>query len=482
MARILIVDDDEIARLVFSNIIGGEGHEVFAEPTLTLGLERARSLPFDVVFLDVMLPDGNGLDTLPIFMNLPSAPVVIIITSAGDPNGAELAIRNGAWDYVEKPSTPQDILLSTRQAVAFHGKSRESISVERSRIVGSSPQITRCIQALAQSARSNVSVLVCGETGVGKDLFVRALHENSAVSNGPFVVVDCASLHSTIAGSELFGHKKGSFTSAVSSNQGLIQQAHGGTLFLDEISELDLETQKFFLRVLESHRFRPVGESQEIHSDFRFVCASNKDLVKMVGEGQFREDLFFRIREVTILLPPLRERLSDLPELVDHFLATACQENNLPLKFLSAELMQMFGTYSWPGNVRELSHVIRALVSAAGTDDLLMPWHLPLELRALLIRSTIRGPSAVPGLPPSAISDFADKDWRSFRAESLDKVEQMYFRSLVDSLAGNIPKIIAASELSPAQLYRLLKKHGLTARCKGLSSKLAQTAACTEQE
>lgn len=482
MARILIIDDDEIARLVFADIIGEAGHEVIAEPTLTLGLERARSVPVDVVFLDVMLPDGNGLEALPTFMNLPSTPVVIIITSAGDPNGAELAIRNGAWDYVEKPYSSQDILLSTRQAVAFHGKNKETNSIDRSHIVGSSPQITRCLQELSQAARSNVSVLVCGETGVGKDLFVRALHENSAVSNGPFVVVDCASLHSTIAGSELFGHKKGSFTSAVSTNQGLIQQAHGGTLFLDEISELDLETQKFFLRVLESHRFRPIGESQEVHSDFRFVCASNKDLAKMVREGTFREDLFFRIREVTILLPPLRERLSDLPQLVDHFLASACQENGLPLKSLSAELMEMFGTYSWPGNVRELSHVIRALVSSAHSDEVIMPWDLPLELRALLIRSTIKGSHAGQGLPPSPVSDFADKDWRSFRAESVDKVEEMYFRALVDSHAGNIPKICAASELSPAQLYRLLKKHGLTARCKVLSSQPAEIQARKAQD
>lgn len=470
MARILIVDDDEITRLVLSNFIGADGHEVFAEPTLARGLKRAGSAPLDLVFLDVFLPDGNGLEFLPKFTHLPSAPLVVIITNAGDPNGAEMAIRNGAWDYVEKPCSQQDLQLSIRQAMAYREKNSDAIPVERSRIVGSSPRLLKCIQEMSQAARSNVSVLVYGETGVGKDLFVRALHENCAVATGPFVIVDCAALQPTIAGSELFGHKKGSFTSAVSANQGLIQQAHGGTLFLDEISELDLETQKLLLRVLETHRFRPLGEHHEVFSDFRFVCASNKDLEAMVGAGQFREDLFFRIREVTIRLPPLRERLSDLPELVDFFLAEACRGNNLHMKTVSPELMQMFKTYSWPGNVRELSHLIRALVSSAQTDDVIMPWHLPLELRALLIRSTLKGTSATQEISQKSTNDFIDKSWKAFRTESMDKIEQIYFRSLVDSYAGNIPKIMSVSELSPAQLYRLLKKHGLTSRSKTLNS------------
>ncbi|GFK93512.1 Transcriptional regulatory protein GlrR [Fundidesulfovibrio magnetotacticus] len=283
MARILIVDDDEITRMVLSDIIGAEGHTVYAEPSLARGVKIAESIPIDLVFLDVFLPDGNGLEYLVRFTQLPSNPLVIIITNAGNPNGAELAIRNGAWDYVEKPFSPKDLQLSIRQAVAFREKKGDTLPVKRSRIVGSSPQLLQCIQEMSRAARSNVRVLFYGETGVGKDLFVRALHENCSVSNGPFVIVDCASLQPTIAGSELFGHKKGSFTSAVSANQGLIQQAHGGTLFLDEISELDLETQKLLLRVLETHRYRPLGEHHEVHSDFRFVCASNRDLEAMVG-------------------------------------------------------------------------------------------------------------------------------------------------------------------------------------------------------
>ena len=472
MARILIVDDDEITRVVLSNIMGGEGHEVFAEATLARGLRRAGSVPIDLVFLDVMLPDGNGLEYLPKFMAQASNPLVVIITNAGDPNGAEMAIRNGAWDYVEKPCSSQDVLLSIRQAMAYREKNADSHPVERSRIVGSSPQLGKCIQEMSRAARSNVSVLVYGETGTGKDLFARALHENSPVSKGPFVIVDCASLHPTIAGSELFGHKKGSFTSAVSANQGLIQQSHGGTLFLDEISELDLDTQKLLLRVLETHRFRPLGENQEVFSDFRFVCASNKDLEALVAAGQFREDLFFRIQEVTIRLPPLRERPSDLPRLIDYFLAEACNKNNLGMKAISPELLQMFSTYAWPGNVRELSHLVRALVSAAQTDDVIMPWHLPLELRAVLIRSTLKGNMATQELSLKSASDFVNKSWKAFRTESMDKIEQVYFSSLVDSFDGNIAKIMSASELSPAQLYRLLKKHGLTARSKNTAPRI----------
>jgi len=464
MARILIVDDDEITRAMLSSIIDGEGHAVLSEPTLTAGLKRARSMPCDIVYLDVILPDGNGLEAVPTFRDLPSSPEVIIITSAGDPNGAEKAIRNGAWDYVEKSYTRQDILLSIRQALAYRTKKLDALPVKRSRIIGSSPQLEKCIQEMSQAARSNVSVLVYGETGVGKDLFANALHENSAVSKGPFIIVDCASLHPTIASRELFGHKKGSFTSAITTNQGLIQQAHGGTLFLDEISELDLETQKIFLRVLESHRFRPLGEYHEVYCDFRFVCASNRDLEAMVAQGAFRQDLYFRIREVTLRIPPLRDRKADLSQLIEYFLATACKENDLPVKLLSPELMRMFNSYSWPGNVRELSHVIKALVSTSSTEEVVMPWHLPVELRAVLMRNSLMGKGAVPGAPHPTSPDLDGRDWKSFRSESLDTIEQTYFRSLVQSCEGNIASILAISGLSQAQLYRLIKKHGLSLR------------------
>ncbi|WP_243366410.1 sigma-54-dependent transcriptional regulator [Fundidesulfovibrio soli] len=470
MARILIVDDDEITRAMLSTILNGEGHTALTEPTLTAGLKRARSTPCDVLYLDVALPDGNGLEAVPTFLDMPSNPEVIIITSSGDPNGAEKAIRNGAWDYIEKSYTRQDILLSIRQALAYRAKKLDALPVKRGRIIGSSPQLEKCIQEMSQAARSNVSVLVYGETGVGKDLFAHALHENSAVSKGPFIIVDCASLHPSIASRELFGHKKGSFTSAITTNQGLIQQAHGGTLFLDEISELDLETQKIFLRVLESHRFRPLGEYNEVFCDFRFICASNRDLEAMVAQGTFRQDLFFRIREVTIRIPPLRERKTDLSQLIDHFLAAACQENDLPLKLLSPDLMRMFCSYAWPGNVRELSHVVRALVSASSTEEVIMPWHLPVELRAVLIRNSLKGTREGTGASHPPAQAFDGREWKHYRKESLETIEKSYFRSLVQSHEGDIASILAVSGLSQAQLYRLIKKHGLSLRPRSAAS------------
>lgn len=345
MARILIVDDDEMTSMALAQVMRGEGHVVHAESTLARGRATAAATPVDIVFLDVLLPDGNGLEWLPRFTALPANPLVVIITTAGDPNGAELAIRNGAWDYVQKPCSDEMVQLTLRQALAYREKSLEPQPVERGLIVGSSPQLAKCIKEMSLAARSHVNVLVYGETGVGKDLFVKALHQNSTVLNGPFVTVDCSALHPTIAVSELFGHKKGSFTSAVSTNQGLVQQAHGGTLFLDEISELDLETQKLLLRVLETRQFRPLGEHREALSDFRCVCASNKDLAAQVEQGMFRKDLFFRIREATIHLPPLRDRLSDVPELVAFFLARACKQNKLAMKTVDPDLMRMFCAY-----------------------------------------------------------------------------------------------------------------------------------------
>ncbi|AGW15046.1 sigma-54-dependent transcriptional regulator [Megalodesulfovibrio gigas] len=468
MARILIVDDDEITSMALAQVMREEGHTVHTEFVLESGLARAAAVPVDIVFLDVLLPDGNGLEWLPRFMALPSSPLMIIITTAGDPNGAELAIRNGAWNYLQKPCSAQMVQLSLRQALAYREKALAPQPVERGLIVGSSPQLAKCIKEMSLAASSHVNVLVYGETGVGKDLFVRALHQNSTVLNGPFITVDCSALHPAIAVSELFGHKKGSFTSAVSTNQGLVQQAHGGTLFLDEISELDLETQKLLLRVLETRQFRPLGEHREAQSDFRCVCASNKDLAAMVEQGLFRKDLFFRIREATIHLPPLRERLADVPELVAFFLARACTQNKLTMKTVSPDLMRMFCAYSWPGNVRELHHVVRAMVSSAQTDEVIMPWHVPLELRALLIRSTVRGrtPAQAPFPTIAPATTAADANWKTYRAEAMAQVERAYFHGLVEHCHGDFSRMLAVSGLSQAQLYRMLHKHGLAARPK----------------
>ena len=461
MIRVLIIDDEQAICMILTEMVRSAGYEAHAVNTLAKGLELARREDFDLVYLDVALPDGNGLSALAHFVNLDSNPEVVIITGASDPKGADLAIRSGAWDYIDKGQSPLDIRLSFRQALEYRNTKMNLLPAKRDRIVGSSPKLTQCIQHMAKAARSSANVLIYGETGVGKDLFAHALHENSARAGKPFVVVDCAALQDSLAVSELYGHRKGSFSGATETVPGLVLQAHGGTLFLDEIGELDLKTQKKFLRVLENRTFRALGAAHEQHSDFRLVCASNRDLVAMVADNLFREDLLFRVRAITLELPPLREHLQDLPELVEYFLVRICRANRLPLTSLSADLMQMLGEHFWPGNVRELSQVIEALVAAGHTADELTPRHLPIDLRALFARSKAAGYENIP-VPPFRLSP--PGPWKAFHDKAIITAEKTYFRDLMRFCAGDFQQAKAISGLSQARLYSLLKKHGLRAK------------------
>jgi two-component system NtrC family response regulator len=257
MATILIIDDDHLMSETMTRMVRRLGHETLSGATLAEGLALAASHECDVVFLDVRLPDGNGLDALPRIDALPCHPEVIIMTGFGDPNGAELAIKSGAWDYIEKSSSVKEITLSLERALQYRQQknavtqNRTVAALKRSQIIGNSPKLNACLDLVAQAAGSDVNVFITGETGTGKELFARAVHENSQRARGNFVVVDCTALPETLVESLLFGHEKGSFTGAEKSRDGLVRQAHCGTLFLDEVGELPLPLQKAFLRVLQ---------------------------------------------------------------------------------------------------------------------------------------------------------------------------------------------------------------------------------------
>jgi two-component system NtrC family response regulator len=462
--RILIVDADDPVRTYLEEIVISAGYHVVGAATLAKGLELAKGEDFDLVFLAVTLPDGSGVDELSRFTHLPSLPEVIIVTGGGDPDGAELAIRNGAWDYIQKRYNAKEILLTLKRALEYHEKKLRVLPVKRDRIIGSSSRLSQSIQEMARAARSNARVCILGETGTGKGLFARTLHENSLRGTKPFVVVDCAALQSSLAGSELFGHKKGSFTGAVASTEGLLHQAQGGTLFLDEVGELDLDTQKKFLGFLDNQAYRPLGEAHKRQLDFRLICATNKDLLAMTRRGEFREDLYYRIRGLTISLPALRERRCDIPELIDHSLVTICRDCGLALKSLSPELLHLFTLYDWPGNVRELERVIESLVASAPTDDLLLPWHLPNDLRVLFIRSKIG--EGKPHAPFAGAPVRVDMNWKTFRETSQELAEQSYLHGLLKACAGDIRKAMDISGLSQPRLYSLLRKHGLHLRAE----------------
>lgn len=441
------------------------GHDAKLAYTLEEGLNIAHFHEIDVVFLDVKLPDGNGLQGISKLKETQSSPEVIIITALGDPEGAAMAIRNGAWDYIEKPSSLSKVMLPLIRALQYRDARQvreKPLTLVLNGIVGKSAQTKYCIDRIVNAACSDANVLLVGETGTGKDLFAKAIHYNSLRANGRFVTVDCAALPMTLVESELFGHVKGAFTGAEKSREGLVKQAHGGTLFLDEIGELDLAQQKNFLRVLQEKRFRPVGGGEEIESNFRLVAATNKDLEKMVKDHQFREDLFFRIRTIQIDVPPLRGRPEDIKEIAFHYLKKFSMNYDNKPKKASPEFLEALLDYSWPGNVRELVHTIERAVTVAQSEPVIYAKHLPDYIRINIIRRRVKKNAE---LFPSRQQEEKQETspeiekFRTFRRTALDTIEAQYLTRLMEMTNWNIEQSCQLSGLSRTRLYVLLSKH-----------------------
>ncbi len=462
MAKILIIDDDVVMAELLSQGVRERGHDIACAHTIEAGISAAQSGDFAVVFLDVRLPDGNGLDALPEIRKVRSSPEVIIMTGAGDPDGAELAIKSGAWDYLEKPSSITMMILPLVRALQYRDirlAQKPLTALKRQGIVGSNPHIMSCLEKVAHAAAYDASVLVTGETGTGKELFAWAIHENSARADKNFVVVDCATLSDTLVESVLFGYRKGAFTGADRSREGLIKQADGGTLFLDEVGELPLAVQKAFLRVLQERRFRPLGGKEELSSDFRLVAATNRDLDKMVREGQFRSDLLYRIRSFTIELPALREYPEDIPALVTYHVGRLAERHGENIRGFSPDFLEALKAYDWPGNVRELVNALERVLAAAGNGATLFPKDLPPHIRVKMARSAIVNKSAaVKGEPPPMSIKELPK-LQDLRDEAIARVEQQYLRDLLSVSADNIKKACAISGLSRSRLYELMKKY-----------------------
>lgn len=470
MAEILIVDDDPIFCRVLFAVLKNAGHQVAHARSLNEGMERFLSGSFDLVFLDVELPDGNGLDIVPKLREASFQPEIIIITAYGDEKGAELAIRSGAWDYILKPVSPQKVALNLSRVLQYREekKRRVELSLKRTNIIGKSTAIKNALELVVQAAGSSASVLVMGETGTGKELFARAIHENSVRAGSSFVVVDCGSLHETLAEGILFGHEKGAFTGADRSRDGVIRIADKGTLFLDEVAELPLSLQKLLLRVLQERRFRPLGSKKEIESDFRLVAATNQDIDLLVENGRFRKDLLYRLSGFTINLPSLRDRKEDIKNLAIHYLDDLYNRYRVKPKEVPEEFFDVLALYDWPGNVRELVNVMETTLAAARGDSVLLPRHLPDHLRIHAVCRSVRETVSFSPVAPSeemeaALNDLPDQEIRPFsevRRELLDNWERDYLTRLMSS-AGNIPEACKISRLSRTRIYDLLKKYGL---------------------
>jgi two-component system NtrC family response regulator len=333
------------------------------------------------------------------------------------------------------------------------------IALKRKYIIGNSPAITKCLDQLAMAAAGDIGVLITGETGTGKEVFAKAIHLNSHRADKNFIVVDCASLPENLIESTLFGHVKGAFTGATEAMGGLVKLADGGTLFLDEVGELPLQTQKSFLRVLQEKRFRPVGSSKELSSDFRLVAATNRDLEKMVEAGDFRQDLLFRLQAFTMHLPPLRERLEDIKDLTSHFINDICERYGHETKGFAPDFLETLKAYDWPGNVRELLQSLEQAYTMSYQSPTLYSTHLPEKIRVCQARTAVGAESQ--NSPEEIPAPSSSGPVLPFQ-EARENFEKEYLSRILSQANGNISAASNIAGLSRTHLYRLMTKYDMT--------------------
>ena len=384
-ASILIIDDESEIRESLETLLELEGYRVDAAESGEDGLARIAGQPFDLVLLDLALPGKNGLEVLAVIRERDPQLAVIMITAYGTVENAVNAMQAGAANFIQKPWDNEKLLADVRTVIARRRVEEENVQLKRAlkqrynfqNIVGKSEPMLRILDLVGQVAPSRSTILIQGESGTGKELIAKAIHMNSPRKDRPFVPVNAGSMPTDLLESTLFGHVKGAFTSAVVSKKGLFEVADRGTLFLDEIGTMSLETQAKILRVLQDRKFMHLGGVHELQVDVRVIAATNVDLKKLVQEGRFREDLFYRLNVINIELPPLRNRREDIPLLVEHFLLRFCAENGHSPKQVSTDALRPLMDYDWPGNVRELENVVeRAVVLSSGAAigaDLLPP-------------------------------------------------------------------------------------------------------------
>lgn len=366
-ASILVVDDEEAIRTSLRSILEDEGYEVSVAANGVEALKIYGTDPPDLMILDIWMPEMDGLETLRRVKEFAPATQIMMISGHGSIETAVKAIKLGAYDYIEKPLSLENVTFRVKQALEQFRLAQENRSLrtkvqQKFELVGQSPAMQRLRELIETAGPTNSRVLIGGENGTGKELVARAIHSHSTRSDHPFVAVNCAAIPETLIESELFGHEKGSFTGATSMKRGQFEQADGGTLFLDEIGDMSLSTQAKVLRALQEQQFTRVGGTKLMKVDVRVLAASNKELEKEIGKGHFREDLYYRLNVVPIVVPPLRERREDIPALVRHFMKTHVEEQGLRIKEVSPEAMAVFQQYEWPGNIRELRNLIERLM------------------------------------------------------------------------------------------------------------------------
>ncbi|HEX4074528.1 MAG TPA: sigma-54 dependent transcriptional regulator [Candidatus Acidoferrales bacterium] len=444
-ASILIVDDESGIRESLGALLRDEGYDAEAVASGEECLERLKRRNVDLVLLDVWLNGMDGLDTLERMQELGGAPMVVMISGHGSIETAVRATKLGAFDFIEKPLSIEKVVLVARNALEYLRLEEENRRLraeleERHQILGASVPMKALRQQIALTAPTNGRVLIYGESGTGKELVARALHANSPRSAMPFVEVNCAAIPEELIESEMFGHRKGSFTGASEDKVGKFQKADGGTLFLDEVGDMSLKTQSKVLRVLEEQRVEPLGSNNQVNVDVRVIAATNKKLEDEIGRNTFREDLFYRLNVIPFYVPPLRERTEDLPVLAAHFLNEFCEAYGKKSKDFTPPAMEVLLAYPWPGNVRELRNLVERLVIMCPSPKI-EPHHLPPEL--------FRGASKSPQKPYESLQEARSAYERDF---VLRKLEENRW---------NMTKAAAALGLERSHLYRKMRSLGI---------------------
>ena len=445
--RILVVDDEEIIRESLSGWLQKDGYTLGAAPDGPTAVEEVRRSPWSILLVDLKMPGMDGLQVLEEVKKLQPDAAVVIMTAYATVDTAVTAMKNGAYDYMVKPFDPEELSHLIRRIVEGQALLRENAVLRKvlkrdyrfRDLLSKSPSMQALFELAKTAARSPSTILILGESGTGKELLARAIHAESPRSREPFVPVSCAALTETLLESELFGYEKGAFTGAASRRQGKFEAADRGSLFLDEIGDISPKLQMDLLRVLEERRFFRVGGTEPLQVDVRILAATNRDLKKAVAEGQFREDLYYRLNVIPITLPPLRQRKEDIPLLTQHFIERLDAELERKVEGLTAEAMELLMRHDWPGNIRELRNTLeRAIVVASG--------HLIQAKDLGLALSAASAPSAGEETSPLA---------------SLDDVERAHVARVLRAAGGNVSQAARVLGIDRVTLYAKMKKYDI---------------------
>ena len=450
-SRILVVDDEESHRIMLRAVLGAEGYTVAEAADGTEAVAAVGKEAFDVILMDIRMTKMDGIEALGEIRKISPQVPVLIMTAYASVKTAVEALKAGAFDYLTKPLDIEELKILIDKAMDhYHLRAENLVLKERlgdrfdfSRIIAASPKMKTLLETLAMVAPSDATVLIMGESGTGKEVIANAIHHNSPRAGEPFIKVACAALPETLLESELFGHEKGAFTGAVARREGRFQLAHRGTIFLDEVGEMSPAVQTKLLRVLQEKEFEPLGGTRTAKVDIRVIAATNRDLEKEVREGRFREDLYYRLNVVPLVLPPLRERREDIPLLADHFLALFREKNRKSITTISGKALDLLVRYDWPGNVRELENIVERAVILA-RDEVLVPADLPSQIRMF---------SGEEGQDAFAIP----------AGMSLDEMERALIVKTLDETGGNRTRASEILGINRRTLQNKLKQYGLAA-------------------